>query len=86
MKLSKTPRIVIAKPILKKVNDLTEDISNTYGHYLKHNVDGFQKQCVKCGRFSIKVCNTCNVPLHIECMSHWHNEKKSKKYVSRLNI
>lgn len=78
---------VVAKPIVKKENP-DQDVYDMYGHFLKHSFDGLQRRCVYCNRWSIKVCNICDVPLHIECLNSWHSENKwkSEDGVFHMNI
>ena len=60
----------LSKPSIRRVPD---DIrKSNSGHILQRTENGKQRKCALCKTNVRKQCSKCNVGLHVECFSNWH--------------
>ena len=57
----------------RKYNRSSWSLASSTGHVISRTDNGKQRRCVVCQKTVRKECSTCNVGLHIECFSFYHN-------------
>ena len=55
----------------KRVSDIVR--KDPTGHYLERTQEGKQRKCGICKKNVRKQCIKCDVGLHVECMTEWHD-------------